>query len=70
MLGHLERHAVLKPDDVGLWNAFGFAVDGDGVVPGHRRVDGVLDNSWDLEGCKEQRRIVSKTFPPSHKISL
>lgn len=56
MLGNFERHSILKPDDVRLGDAFSFAVYGDWIVARHRRVNGMFNNSWNLEGCKETQK--------------
>lgn len=58
VLGNFERHSILEPDDVRLGDAFSFAVDGDWIVARHCRVNGMFNNSWNLEGCKETQKRV------------
>lgn len=56
MLSDFEWQSIFEPDNVWLRNAFGFAVYSDWIVARHCRVDGMLDNSGNLEGCKEIKR--------------
>lgn len=56
VLGDFERHSILEPDDVRLRDAFSLAVYGDWIVARHCRVNGMLNYSWNLEGCKETQK--------------
>jgi hypothetical protein len=50
VLGDFEWHSILVPDNARLRNALGFTIYGHGIVSGYCRIDGMLDNSWLLEG--------------------
>lgn len=56
MLSDFEGHPVLVPDDCWLRNALGFTVYRDGIITRYCGVDGMLNDSWNLEGCKEEKR--------------
>lgn len=63
MLGDFQWQSVFVPDDAGLRNAFCFAVDRDWIIAWNCCVNGMLYDSWNLEGCKEtqKRFTVSKS---------
>ena len=50
----LDRFAILEPLDGGLWLSLCLAVERRGLVAGHHHVQGMLGDSWHLDGCKEK----------------
>lgn len=74
MLSDFEGHPVLVPDDCWLRNALGFTVYRDGIITRYCGVDGMLNDSWNLEGCKEEKKLLAKNvsfrFLPRHVHNL